>query len=963
VIDDSAERNPVEVLAEEFLARQRLGERPSLTEYVLRYPQLADEIRELFPVLLDMEDARRDGDQGLDSATVVGGPVPARVGDYRVLREIGRGGMAVVYEAEQESLGRRVALKVLAGTALTPQQVRRFEREARSAARLHHTNIVPVFGVGHEGNVHYYVMQYIPGQPLDQVLKEVRRLRRGNHRSGQELAGASVVGAQARPSAGQIALSLWSGGDMLPVIDHGPEGRSTTEYPAADPTRPDRPERSEATPDPPVDLAAPAIPSSSSSDVLSSSADLTGSGRRYAIAVARIGAQVADALEYAAEQGIIHRDVKPSNILLDLGGTAWVTDFGLAKVSGLEDLTHSGDLVGTLRYMAPERFRGEADRRSDVYALGLTLYELLALRPAHNESDRVRLVRQVTEEEPPRLSKLGPTIPRDLATIVHKAMAREPAERYATAGALAADLKRFLEDRPIVARRPSLLDRAAKWSRRHRAAVVAGAMGLALALAILFGGLGWIVRDRAFRSEATERRVSLALLEAAEFQDRAKWLEALEATKRAEGFLAVGGSESLHRRVRERQRDLKMVLRLDEIRLPRTVNGAEAGFDNLRADTSYAKAFREYGIDVEALEPSEAARRIRSRPIGLELTAALDHWAFARWYTHQADETSPKRLLAVARAADADEWRNRLRDAWEQWDHETLTKLLASPRISDLSVQTLDLLCVRLDKEHELSVWRRAQREHPGDYWMNFRLAYALDDAAPPFQDLDEAVRFYTAAVSIRPRYAQAHFYLGDALWRRGKRDEAIALYRKAIALDPDFVTVHLRLVSALDDQGKREEAIAVFRTASELRPDNPEELNSLAWFLATDRRLEFRNPSAAVEVARRAVGLAPMAGTCWNTLGVALYRAGDWNGAIAVLVEKSMALRHGGDSFDWFFLAMAHWQRGERDEPRRLFDQSVQWMEKNNPKDPELRRFREEAAKLLQTVDRASSESKKGPR
>jgi len=237
--------------------------------------------------------------------------------------------------------------------------------------------------------------------------------------------------------------------------------------------------------DPPVrmEAATPASLSTSGSDVLSSSTDLTGSGSRYARAVPRIGVQVADAIEYAAEQGIIHRDVKPSNILLDLDGTAWVTDFGLAKVAGQEDLTHSGDVVGTLRYMAPERFRGETDRRSDVYSLGLTLYELLALRPAYDEADRGRLIRQVTEEGPPSLTKRDPSIPRDLATIIQKATGREPAERYATAGALASDLKRFLDDRPILARRPSLVDRAAKWSRRYRAAVATAAVAGVLLLA------------------------------------------------------------------------------------------------------------------------------------------------------------------------------------------------------------------------------------------------------------------------------------------------------------------------------------------------------------------------------------------------------------------------------------------------------------------------------------------------
>ncbi len=214
---------------------------------------------------------------------------------------------------------------------------------------------------------------------------------------------------------------------------------------------------------------------------------MTGSGSRYCRAVARIGVQVADALDYAALQGIIHRDIKPSNILLDLYGTAWVTDFGLAKVDGQNDLTQSGDLVGTLRYMAPERFRGETDRRSDVYALGLTLYELLALRPAFNESDRVRLIRQVTEDGPTRLGKLDPSIPRDLETIVHKAAAREPRERYQTAAALASDLRRFLDDRPIAARRPSLFDRSAKWARRHRTSVITGTVGLFFVVSTLAG--------------------------------------------------------------------------------------------------------------------------------------------------------------------------------------------------------------------------------------------------------------------------------------------------------------------------------------------------------------------------------------------------------------------------------------------------------------------------------------------
>ena len=184
--------------------------------------------------------------------------------------------------------------------------------------------------------------------------------------------------------------------------------------------------------------------------------------------MARLGAQASEALEYAAQQGVLHRDVKPSNLLLDVRGTLWVTDFGLAKLSDSEDLTHTGDILGTLRYMAPERFRGQADVRSDVYGLGLTLYELLALRPAFEEADRSPPDRPGDAGQgaaPLAQGFLDPAIPaHDLATIVHKAIAREPSDRYPTAGDLAADLTQFLEDRPIQARRLSPVGVAWSWA-------------------------------------------------------------------------------------------------------------------------------------------------------------------------------------------------------------------------------------------------------------------------------------------------------------------------------------------------------------------------------------------------------------------------------------------------------------------------------------------------------------------
>ena len=188
---------------------------------------------------------------------------------------------------------------------------------------------------------------------------------------------------------------------------------------------------------------------------------------QYCRSVARIGIQVSEALSYAHGQGILHRDIKPSNLLLDPAGTVWVTDFGLAKAQTTEDLTHTGDLVGTLRYVAPERLRGQSDARSDIFSLGLTLYELLTLRPAYAERTQGGLVQQVTAADPPAPRRLDRRIPSDLNTIILKAMAKEPERRYATASELAGDLQRFLEDRPIRARRAGQLELAWRWCRRN----------------------------------------------------------------------------------------------------------------------------------------------------------------------------------------------------------------------------------------------------------------------------------------------------------------------------------------------------------------------------------------------------------------------------------------------------------------------------------------------------------------
>jgi tetratricopeptide (TPR) repeat protein len=331
-------------------------------------------------------------------------------------------------------------------------------------------------------------MQYIQGQPLSEVLAELQRLRGGAGaavRPGAAEAGAGPGAAPADPAApptaADVARSLWTGA-FAP--NAGDPGSTDALSPSAAERQP------EPSPAPPRDAGGP----QPDSNALFRSATPAHSGRRYAQTVARLGTQAAEALEYAVQQGVLHRDIKPSNLLLDVRGTLWVTDFGLAKLSDSEDLTHTGDILGTLRYMAPERFRGQSDIRSDVYGLGLTLYEFLALRPAFEETDRSRLIDMVTGAELPHLLKLDPMIPRDLATIVHKAIARDPSDRYPTAGELAADLTRFLEDRPIKARRLNPVGVAWRWAKRNPA--VASLLGLVAALLVGIAAGSMIAADQ-----------------------------------------------------------------------------------------------------------------------------------------------------------------------------------------------------------------------------------------------------------------------------------------------------------------------------------------------------------------------------------------------------------------------------------------------------------------------------------
>jgi serine/threonine protein kinase/tetratricopeptide (TPR) repeat protein len=810
----------------------------------------------------------------VDERMVSDGPGTV-IGPYKLLEPIGEGGFGVVFMAEQQRpVRRKVALKVLKPGMDTRQVIARFEAERQALALMDHPHIARILDAGQTASGRpFFVMELVKGVPITDYCDQAR-------------------------------LSVRARLELFVVVCR--------------------------------------------------------------------------AVQHAHQKGIIHRDLKPSNVLVTLHDdrpVVKVIDFGIAKARGqalTEKTLCTGftQLIGTPLYMAPEQaaMNGlDVDTRSDVYALGVLLYELLTgTTPFDKERLRTaaydEVLRIIREEEPARPSArlrkdeggrmkgeskatratgwkrflpfssfiLPPSSSQELDWVVVKALEKDRNRRYDSANALALDVERYLHDEPVQACPPSALYRLGKFARRHKTGLTVAGLVL-LALAVPCGGAVWVLSDRAARSALTAQQVERALEEGAGLRDQGKWPEALGAARRAQGLLAGGGGDELRRRADELRGDLEMVLKLVETRFPDAAGGAEESFlDQAGAEAKIARAFREYGIDIEALDPAEAADRVRGRPIRQQLTLALDHWIKIRTSmpegNRKANEALRERLLAVVRAADPDVWRNQVRDALARHDLEALRKLAASPRIAELPVHTLSLLGNALEgagaNQESVPVLRVAQQKYPDDAEINFQLGWALDHrpGPPADQDTAEVVRFYTVARALRPRNVALNLYLGHALCKHGKPGEAAAAYRRAVELNPDEVLHYYYLATARlaagDREGYRGTCAAML---DQFGPtDKAEVARCVAWTLVLAEG-SVVDPDRPVQLAETALRGKPTPDGASVTLGAALYRAGRFGEALGRLTEADAAAQQVltnpapySPAYVWFFLAMTHQRLGQ---------------------------------------------------
>jgi serine/threonine protein kinase/tetratricopeptide (TPR) repeat protein len=557
-------------LVEEVTDKLQQGEPIDLADYERRYPFQTERLRKVLPALAELARAGSSpaaAELSFPPVMSAGDSQLGTLGDFRLLREVGRGGMGVVYEAEQLSLGRRVALKVLPFAAtMDGRYLQRFRNEARAAAGLEHPHIVPVYGVGCERGVHYYAMKFIDGRSLADLV--------AHQREGTTQTAENSPAAETLPIAGQVT-------------------------------------------------------------------ERTPRDKGYYRRVAEWGVQAAEALDHAHGAGVVHRDIKPANLLLDGHGQLWVADFGLARVGQDGGLTATGDVVGTLRYMSPEQAlgqRGIVDHRADVYSLGATLYELLTLQPAFAGGDRQELLRQIADEEPRPLRRVNRSVPAELETIVAKAMEKSPADRYGTAQELADDLRRFLEDQPIRARRPTLGERVRRWSRRHQALVRAVAVAVLLALVGLAASTAWAFHmytqtEEARANEETER---IKADDAAREERKAKFL-AEERRQQAEAIADLLRSVFRNLDPRAGPSDALAIKQ----QLIAQLDTAAAKLEPLAADPltrarlqcDLGRAFRGLGAANKAELQLKAARAILQAQLGLDNRETLDcMYSLARSY-------------------------------------------------------------------------------------------------------------------------------------------------------------------------------------------------------------------------------------------------------------------------------------------------------------------------------------------
>ncbi len=870
-------------IVERFIGEIRKGRRPSIADYLRHHLGVASELRALLPAAAALE--------GLDAEAELRGD--GRIGDFEIVRELGRGGMGVVYEAIQHPLGRRVALKLMTSTLLAqPDALERFRREAAIASRLAHPGICTVYDAGVASGAHFIAMQFVVGETL------ARRISRRQH------------AATANPTEHENSLGeTLHYSSMRPPVDLPPTRRTASD-----------------TPIPAAPAAVPAPP------------DQVPSITEWIEKAAR-------ALHVAHEAGVLHRDIKPGNIMLTPDGEPILLDFGLARDLADDEqhtLTATGDVVGTPAYLAPEQLRGErAERRTDVYALGITLFEALAGRRPFHAPTREALFDAILRTDASSVRALNRAVSGDLAIVVATAIEKDPARRYATALDFAEDLRRARLGEPILARAPSAIGLLVRWIRRHPArATVVAAAALLFAAGVLFAGYFLATRDEvaAARREADRQRMEELLSQAflhVAFEGSSRAVPLFEeAVAREPSAEAVAGlalalfedgrsAEALALIDRHpalevatpclgliranallgmgRRPDAEAIT--SRLQPPRSsVDHFIAGLGRLgpasRGDQDAARdAFTEFS---DAIAASDRAREIHhvlrvraagwTKDPGLLRRAEiplLDRWPdsagarLAAGLAHeQADDPAgAARIYETVKgsSSDAIEVQARRVEALRKSGDTDAALALARGLVeaaptSGLARVALGLVLDGRDDLAAADAYREALRLDPRLVTPLTNLArLARADGHP-----DVAFEHLDRARTLDPRNATAWYMLGIIELERGRLDEAITALTRCTVLETRHAEAWNALATALATRGEGLDGAPAAREACKLAPGEMRFVETLASLLFESGPVE-----EAEAACRRILAHDPVSAKTHAMLGRVLMRREKWRDAV----------------------------------------------------------------------------------
>jgi serine/threonine-protein kinase len=621
---------------------------------------------------------------------------------------------------------------------------------------------------------------------------------------------------------------------------------------------------------------------------------------------------LARAVQHTHERGILHRDLKPGNVLLDADGRPYLTDFGLGKwINRGPDLTAPHAILGTIAWMAPEQAGQNAraiTTAADVYGLGAVLYGLLTGGPPFRAPTATETLDQLRDVEPEKPSIRNPKVDRDLETICMKCLQKNPARRYASAADLAADLERWLAGEPILARPAGRIERLTRWCRRRPWTVAAATSVVCLVLAV--SAVAWTryesanrqAHEDALQTERQARKDALDTGTIAATLDETHRALVVGQRPRAEAAFdrarerRDGASEAVGARFAEEFAEIEKVFRLEDIRLKdRTPSAA------------YSATFREFGIDIENTAPDRSAALIRERTVRSALVAALDAWAL-----RTTDSALRQRLRDVAdRADDApDGFPARLRKAVADGDRPALLRLAQEARANLPGPTPLVSLSVALrthgSANEALQLLKAGVERHPSDFWLNLELAALLATARPP--DLEESRRYLAAAYALSNGNPSVPVYVGNALFDRGEYREAAKAFEQAIRRKADYAEAWNNLGNARTQLRDFPAAIEAFDTAIRHRPGFARAYYNRG--IAFD---DWGRTAEAIESYRAAVRFkldSPMAH--FNLALDLLYREGKFAEALEALDAGVGAVPVGPERDRWTVL---------RGEAQRLLD------------------------------------------